>query len=105
MPVIRKAEVLKRLGGISNATLLRMESRGDFPQRVWLSDGVFGWVEEEVEAWIRSRERGPRAAVGSRDMVAARAARRRKKETEQAGKDDAPEATGDRAVSEEEISR
>ena len=39
--------------------LSRLEVAGRFPQRVQLGEGRVGWLEGEVDEWIRSRPRGP----------------------------------------------
>ena len=57
--ILRKREVLKRTGYLDYSSIWRLERDGDFPKRVLLNqNGAVGWVESEVEAWIRSRVRG-----------------------------------------------
>jgi prophage regulatory protein len=58
--IIRKPEVRRRTG-LSDTTIWRKEKGGEFPQRVQLSsDGMaVGWFEDEVDAFIHSRVRGP----------------------------------------------
>lgn len=38
----------------------RLEKSGKFPKRVRIGENSVGWVESEIEAWIRARmaERG-----------------------------------------------
>jgi predicted DNA-binding transcriptional regulator AlpA len=55
--IIRRREVERRTG-YHSVSIWRMEKRGQFPSRVQLnSNGAVGWVESEVEGWIRSRIR------------------------------------------------
>ena len=41
--------------GLSRSTIWRLERRGVFPQHRRISINAVGWIEDEVEAWIRSR--------------------------------------------------
>jgi predicted DNA-binding transcriptional regulator AlpA len=41
--------------GLSRTTLWRLERRGAFPARRQISLGAIGWIEAEVEQWIRCR--------------------------------------------------
>jgi prophage regulatory protein len=52
--VLRKREVFNRTG-LSQSTVYRMEKAGKFPKRVQLSVLCVGWIEAEVEDWIRQR--------------------------------------------------
>src|SRR5690348_5241547 len=52
--VVRVNEVMARTG-LSRTTLWRLERRGAFPDRRLLSPGTVGWIEAEVEDWIRGR--------------------------------------------------
>ena len=55
MKIIRLPEVRERTG-LSRSSIWRLENKeGDFPSRRKLGDGAVGWIEEEVEEWIRSR--------------------------------------------------
>jgi prophage regulatory protein len=56
--IIRKPEVIRRTG-LSYTTIWRLERNGEFPSRVKLTDaGAIGWVESEVDGWIKDRVRG-----------------------------------------------
>ena len=61
--VIRRRE-LKTKCGYSAAHVDRLERAGDFPKRVVLGPGAVGWLEHEVDGWIRAR-------VAERDAAAA----------------------------------
>ena len=37
------------------AHIARLEAAGKFPKRVRLGPGRVGWVEEEIEEWMRVR--------------------------------------------------
>ena len=38
--------------------VLRLEGRGEFPQRVQIGPGRIGWWSDEVDQWLASRTRG-----------------------------------------------
>jgi prophage regulatory protein len=40
---------------MSRTTVWRMENRGEFPRRRQIGGGVVGWLESEVDQWIRAR--------------------------------------------------
>jgi prophage regulatory protein len=57
--------VIRRIGlqertGLSLATIYRLIQRGDFPKPIELSEHAVGWLVEEVDAWIQSRQRATR---------------------------------------------
>jgi prophage regulatory protein len=52
--LLRPRAVCERTG-LSRSTLWRLERRGDFPPHRQISPNAIGWLEEEVNAWIRSR--------------------------------------------------
>ncbi|MDB5581008.1 MAG: AlpA family phage regulatory protein [Bradyrhizobium sp.] len=39
----------------SPAHIARLEAAGQFPKRVRLGPGRVGWVDEEVDRWLRER--------------------------------------------------
>jgi prophage regulatory protein len=43
----------------SRQHLGRLEAAGRFPARIQLGASRVGWVESEVDEWIRGRPRGP----------------------------------------------
>jgi prophage regulatory protein len=53
--------------------LSRLEAAGRFPKRVQLGEGRVGWLEGEVDDWIRSRPRGP-IDLGARKLAKGAAA-------------------------------
>ena len=50
---------LKPVKGIaySKLNLWRMEKRGEFPKRITLGRGRYGWPDHEIDAWIEERIR------------------------------------------------
>jgi prophage regulatory protein len=42
--------------GLSATTLWRLEKNGKFPKRRKLSDHLVGWLENEINEWLASRE-------------------------------------------------
>jgi len=57
--IIRKRAVHQRTG-LSDSTIWRLEKAGDFPARIQVTEaGAVGWYEDEVDAWVRDRVRGP----------------------------------------------
>jgi prophage regulatory protein len=41
--------------GISRRQVYVLESSGDFPKRIHITQRAVGWLEHEVEAWIKQR--------------------------------------------------
>ena len=44
--------------GLSRATLWRLENAGTFPKKKRITPGRVGWLESEIDEWIRSRAVG-----------------------------------------------
>ena len=68
MKILRRPALLARVG-ISQATVYRMMSRGEFPRPVRVGQRATGWRTDEVEEWLASRphtvpESPGRAKVG-----------------------------------------
>jgi prophage regulatory protein len=57
MKILRKPALLAKTG-LSYPTLYRRIQDGTFPQPVELGPNSVGWIEEEIDAWIKSRRRG-----------------------------------------------
>jgi prophage regulatory protein len=60
---ILKQPETSRLTGLPKSSLYRLESRGQFPARVRLSESSIGWRSDEVQAWIDSRPRATQKAA------------------------------------------
>jgi predicted DNA-binding transcriptional regulator AlpA len=74
--ILRKREVLRRTGYTDYSSIWRLERDGDFPKRVLLNaNGAVGWIEAEVDQWVRSRVR----AGGRRPVRRAGPPRRRER--------------------------
>jgi prophage regulatory protein len=59
--ILRKPSVENRTG-LSDTSIWRQYRAGTFPKPVKLGPNAVGWYEDEVNAWIESRERtGPKA--------------------------------------------
>jgi len=52
--IMRPAHVFKRVG-LSAETIRQLELRDEFPRRVQLALRSTGWIESEIEAWLRER--------------------------------------------------
>ena len=52
--IIRLREVLDRIG-LSRSTLYLLIAKGEFCQRICLTQRTVGWLESEVDAWIAER--------------------------------------------------
>lgn len=50
--IIRKPELLKKVG-LSHPTIWRKEKEGKFPKRISLGANSSGWIESEVDDWIK----------------------------------------------------
>jgi prophage regulatory protein len=55
MRFMRFKEVRQRVG-LSRTSIWRLERKGQFPPRRRLSDNAVGWVEDEVDQWVRGRD-------------------------------------------------
>ena len=55
---------VQQLTSLNRTTLWRLESKGLFPSRIQVSPRRVAWSEEEVAAWIESRQRVNGKAVG-----------------------------------------
>ena len=54
MRIIRRHELTNKVG-YCLAHIYRLERAGLFPPRVHLGRRAVGWVDEEVESWLRER--------------------------------------------------
>jgi predicted DNA-binding transcriptional regulator AlpA len=45
---------LASLLGVSRTTLWRMEKDGELPSRINVSQGVSGWLESDIKAWLEN---------------------------------------------------
>jgi prophage regulatory protein len=87
--IIRPRDI-ESVTGLRQTRIRELEARGEFPQRVRISDRAVGWRSDEVEAWIESRPRaedvpadtGARNGIGTKytGAVTATAAARAERE-------------------------
>jgi prophage regulatory protein len=53
--IIRVKHLAAKIG-LSVSTIWRMEKAGLFPKRRRISAGAVGWLESEVDEWLKTRE-------------------------------------------------
>lgn len=53
--ILRRKNV-RRVTGLSDTTIWRLEKAGKFPRRLQLTANTVGWSEREVRDWIESRK-------------------------------------------------
>lgn len=53
MKVLKLAEVVERTG-LSPSTIERKEKRDEFPARKILGTRSVGWLESDIDAWIKA---------------------------------------------------
>ena len=61
--ILRRDEVERRTG-YKHTTIYKKMADGEFPQSIRLGARAVGWVESEVEAWLKAK-------INERDGVAA----------------------------------
>jgi prophage regulatory protein len=54
MKMLREKQV-KDLTGLSRVTRWRMETRGEFPHKIKLSQRCVGWNEADILQWLEQR--------------------------------------------------
>lgn len=57
MKFIRLRELLQRTG-LSRVTIWRLERLGLFPKRRRIGLAAVGWLENEIEEWMKTRAAG-----------------------------------------------
>lgn len=55
--IIRPKELCEILG-VSRTTLWRMQQRGELPKCIRISAGVVGWIETDIDDWIKAKKVG-----------------------------------------------
>ena len=53
--VLRIRELREMVGGISRRHIDALEQAGKFPKRIHISERAVGWLQSEIEAWIKQR--------------------------------------------------
>jgi prophage regulatory protein len=54
MRIIRRHQLTDKVG-YCLGHIYRLERQGLFPRRIHLGRRAVGWIEEEIEAWLRER--------------------------------------------------
>lgn len=67
---MRRPEVIHATG-LSKTRLTVLEQRGEFPERVRITEQAVGWRSDEVDEWIRNRPRVSESA--SKDPISSQA--------------------------------
>ena len=62
---LRLPQVVARVG-LKSTRIYQLIGDGDFPAPAKLGERAVGWLEHEVEAWIRDRAARPRATITTR---------------------------------------
>jgi prophage regulatory protein len=52
--MLRLPEVMKRTA-LSRSQIYRLIDFGEFPKQVPLCERAVGWIEEEIDLWLKSR--------------------------------------------------
>ena len=60
MRILREKEVI-RVTGLSRSSIWRHERAGSFPARLQLTRRMVGWDCRDIEHWLSTRARGPKA--------------------------------------------
>ena len=62
MRVITRREIVQKVG-FSLMHISRLEKVGQFPRRIQLGPNRVGWIEDEIDQWIKAK-------IAERDGVA-----------------------------------
>ncbi len=54
MRILRINEVCKKTG-IGRSTIYRMMQQGEFPKPIKLGKKISGWLEEDIDQWLREQ--------------------------------------------------
>ena len=52
--ILRLPQVIERTG-LGRTMIYQLEASGDFPAKLKLGCRAVGWMESEIDAWVRSR--------------------------------------------------
>lgn len=55
---ILRVSSVEKITGYSRATIRRLERAGQFPPRRQLGARAVGWLESEVQGWVRAKSTG-----------------------------------------------
>lgn len=68
MQLLRTKQVTT-MTGLSRMTIYRLELAGQFPARRKLAKNSVAWLEDEIQAWIKSRPSGPVSRRGGEPQL------------------------------------
>lgn len=61
---ILRLPAVKTVTGLSRSTIYLRVSEGSFPAPVSLGGRAVGWIEAEVDAWLKGRIEASRKSIG-----------------------------------------
>ena len=61
---IMRTDECEHMTGLSESTIWRLEQQGEFPRRRRISKHAIGWLESQVQKWIRERDEVPQCHRG-----------------------------------------
>ena len=62
LSILRLKDVVQRIG-LSRSTIYQRMSDGTFPESISLGDRAIGWVESDIDAWLRQQIEASRGRV------------------------------------------
>jgi prophage regulatory protein len=77
--ILRKLAVIEKVG-LSGPTIWRREQKGDFPKRISLGGASVGWLQSEVDQWVRQKAENRPLSSSPEAVAKADHARKRKAE-------------------------
>lgn len=67
--ILRKPEIFNRIPA-ADCTIWRWEKSGQFPQRIRLGGNSVGWLESEINEWMRKKADARRSTSENSGAVA-----------------------------------
>jgi Predicted transcriptional regulator len=62
LAILRLKDVMQRIG-LSRSTIYQRMSEGTFPESISLGDRAIGWLESDIDAWLRQQIAASRGRV------------------------------------------
>lgn len=62
LAILRLKDVVHRIG-LSRSTIYQRMSEGTFPESISLGDRAIGWLESDIDAWLRQQVAASRGQV------------------------------------------
>jgi prophage regulatory protein len=63
MKILRLADVMSKTG-LSKTSIYEFVTKGEFPRQIKLGPRSAGWIEAEIDAWLKSRIEKSRSVGG-----------------------------------------